>query len=397
MSGKRKRVLYMNLYTEMGGGENAVYEIVKGLDRSRFRPIMVFNRRGPFVEEVEKAGIETVILPYPSVMLKKLIVPGVFRDVLRASRVLKTYVREQNIDCLHCVDVLSLILLARTILTLRIPVAYNVIFFYERTRIILFNILAIVLVKEIVANSQAIRNDLLRRTVLLAGKTKVIYYGVDVRRFRPSTDGESSVLRRELRLSDSTKLVGMIARYDVWKGHSVFLKAAASVLKQRSDVKFVIVGGLLNAEIILPLQRYYDSVMAERRSLDLEKDVVMLPHRADIPEVLRALDVFVCPSKREPIPLIVFEAMASGVPVVAADSGGIPEQICPGTDGLLFRTDDAESLERAILQSLDDREGNRVMTRSARTKVETQFTVARFVREMEQVYEGVMRSAPKAA
>ena len=390
-------LLFVNLYTEMGGGEYAIYNLVKGIDRSRFRPMMAFNRMGPFVEEVEKAGIETVILPFPSVMLKKLVVPSVFLDVLRASKVLKQYVRDQSIDCLHCVDVLSLVLFARTILSLRIPVTYNVIFFYEWTRIVLFNILAIVLVKKIVANSQAIKNDLLQRTVFLSGKTQAIYYGIDVERFRPAMDGEANVLRREINLPASTKLVGMVARYDVWKGHAIFLEAAASVLKKRNDVKFVIVGGLLNAEIIMPLQEYYDSVMAKRRALKLENDVVIIPHRVDIPQVLRGLDVFVCPSKREPIPLIVFEAMASGVPVVAADSGGIPEQICHGTDGLLFRTDDAESLECAILQTLDDPEGNRTRTRSARKKIEGQFTVARFVREMEQMYEGVLHPTLRAA
>jgi glycosyltransferase involved in cell wall biosynthesis len=383
-------ILYVNLYTEMGGGEYALYNLVKGLDRSRFRPIMAFNRRGPFVDIVEAAGVETVILPYPSVMLKKLIMPGVFRDVLRASKVLKEYVRNNNIDCLHCVDVLSLIVFARTIFSLRIPVVYNVIFFYEWTRIILFNILAVVLVKKIITNSQAIKSDLLRRTVILSRKTQVVYYGIDAEKFRPLNDRDANAFLQGLNLAPTTKLVGMIARYDVWKGHRTFLEAAASVLKKRSDVKFVIIGGLLNAEIITPLKRYYDSVLECWRSLELENDVLMLPHRDDVPEVLRGLDVFVCPSRREPIPLIIFEAMASGVPIVAADSGGIPEQIVHEQDGLLFRTDDAESLEQTIIRCLDHPERSRALAVSARKKIEERFTVDRFVREMEKVYKEII-------
>jgi glycosyltransferase involved in cell wall biosynthesis len=387
---KRLTILFVNLYTEMGGGEYAIYNLVKGMDRSRFRPILAFNQRGPFVEQVEAAGVETVILPYPSVMLQKLILPKVFLDVLRASKVLKQYVREQNIDCLHCVDVLSLILFARTIISLRVPVVYNVIFFYEWTRMILFNILAVGLVKKIITNSEAIRSDLLKRTMFLSRKTEVVYYGIDVERFRPAKKDDINAFRQELKLEPQTKLVGMVARYDVWKGHTIFLQAAASILQKRHDVKFVIVGGLLNAEIITPLKRYYDSVRECWRSLGLEHDVLMLPHRNDIAEVLRGLDVFVCPSRREPIPLIVFEAMASGVPVVAADSGGIPEQIVHEQDGLLFRTDDAESLEEAIVRCLDHPEHSRAMTVSARKKIEARFTVNRFVREMEKEYEGVI-------
>lgn len=388
---KRLTILFVNLYTEMGGGEYAIYNLVKGIDRSHFRPIMAFNKRGPFVEKVEAAGVETVILPYPSVMLQKLIVPSVFRDVLRASKILKQYVREQKIDCLHCVDVLSLILFARAILSFRIPVVYNVIFFYEWTRIVLFNILAIVLVKRIITNSAAIKDDLLRRTLFLSNKTQVVYYGIDIERFRPLRDSDVNVFRRDVGISSSTKLVGMIARYDVWKGHKTFLEAAASVLKKRRDVKFVIVGGLLNAEIITPLKRYYESVMDYRKSLGLENDVLMLPHRDDIPEVLRGLDVFVCPSRREPIPLIVFEAMASGVPVIGADSGGIPEQIQHGTDGFLFRTDDALSLEETLMKVLSMNDELTTITSNARATVEQRFNVNRFVKEMEEVYEREVR------
>jgi glycosyltransferase involved in cell wall biosynthesis len=258
---------------------------------------------------------------------------------------------------------------------------------------VMFNFLAIFLVKKIVTNSQAIRNDLESRTMFLSGKTEVVYYGIDSSRFRPAVNGEANKLRNELSVERPAKLVGMIARYDVWKGHLTFLEAASIIRKSRSDVKFVIIGGLLNAEIITPLRQYYDSVQERRTSLGLDQDVIMISHRDDIPELLRGLDIFVCPSKREPIPLIVFEAMASGVPVVAADSGGIPEQISHEKDGFLFRTDDSASLSKAILTALDEKNGNRAMVQAARTKIEQQFSVGRFVKDMEKVYGNVMEMA----
>lgn len=386
-SDKKITILFVNLYTEIAGGEIAVYNTVKGLDKSRFHPIMLFNKRGPFVDKVEEAGIETVVLPYPVVMLQKLIVPSVMLDVMRSSGVLKQMVRERNVDLIHCVDVLSLILIARCSVGTRIPVVYNVIFFYEWTRLALFNLCAWFLVDTIITNSRAIRNDLLTRTIFLARKTQVIYYGVDPHMFHRSGSAEGNAVREELRIAPGTMLVGMIARFDVWKGHLTFLKAAALIRRQRPDVQFVIVGGLLNAEIITPLKKYYNDVMQCHRELDLGGTVQFLSHRNDIPEVLRGLDVFVCPSDREPIPFTVFEAMATGIPIVAADSGGIPEQINHDENGLLFATNDHVSLAAAILRLLDAPAERDRLGAAARRKVETDFSLTRFVSEMETVYE----------
>jgi len=380
----RTAILYLTLFKEMGGGEYAVYNLLKGLDRSRFRPVIVFNGNGPFVEKVRELGVEVEILDYPVVMIRDLVRPAVLWRTIRSSFGLHKFIMRQKIDIVHCTDVLSLLLLVRAAVTGRIRILYNVIFFHEWSRMVMFNLLALFFVDRIVTNSRAIRTDLLRRTAGLELKTVTIYYGIDLERFRPRQQGTVNILREEFGIPGEVKIVGMIARYDRWKGHFTFLEAAGRLFKTRRDVRFVIVGGLLNADILTPLRAYYDEVQRYRVTLGLEEGVVMIPHRDDIPAILTSLDVFVCPSVREPIPLIVFEAMASGVPVVAADSGGIPEQIDHGVDGYLFRTGDAGALAGAVGRCLDEPTGP--MTKAAREKVEREFTLGRYVREIESIY-----------
>src|SRR6516162_1249963 len=133
-------VLFINLYAEMGGGEVAVYELLKGLDRSRFHPIMMFNRRGPFVDKVESIGVDTVLIPFRTVMLKSLVSPKILLETVRASRSISRYLKGQAVHVIHCSDVLALILIAAPVVRLRIPVVYNMIFFYEWMRMVAFNI-----------------------------------------------------------------------------------------------------------------------------------------------------------------------------------------------------------------------------------------------------------------
>jgi glycosyltransferase involved in cell wall biosynthesis len=384
--GERTTIVFINLYTEMGGGEYAIYYLLRQLDRSRFRPIMMFNGRGPFVDRVEALGIETVIIPFPSVMLKRLVRPAIIRRAVETSRQMYRYFGNNQVDVIHCTDVISLLFIARAVRRWRIPVIYNVIFFHDRARMWLFNLLALALVDRIITNSNAVRTDLLRRTRLLAGKTSTVYYGIDVSTFRPRRDGEVSAFRAGLRLPPDAQLVAMVARVDTWKGHKTFLEAAARVRQQRKDVRFMVIGGVLNPGSVPAVQRYHDEVMRYRAELGLEEEVAFIPYQTDMPDVLRGLDVLVCPSFREPIPMIVFEAMASGVPVIGADSGGIPEQLDHGNDGYLFRTGDASSLAAVVLECMDAKKERARRASEARRKTETVFSLRRYVDSMQEVY-----------
>jgi len=235
----------------------------------------------------------------------------------------------------------------------------------------------------------AVQSDLQKRTLFLRQKIVQIYKAIDPMPFqRPSRD-RIDTFRQQLGVVNGRKLVGMVGRFDTWKGHTTFLEAASYLSQMRKDLRFVIVGGLLNADVLPSLRRYYDKVIRLRRNLRLESAVPILPHRSDMPEVLRGLDVLVCPSIREPIPMIILEAMAAGVPVVASDSGGNVEQIDDGADGFLFRTGDKVSLARAVSRCLEASSIPHV-TAQARKRLESQFGLSRYARAMEQLYEDVV-------
>src|SRR5467141_275035 len=364
-SGSKKKVLFMNLYTEMGGGEYAVYYLVKELDKSRFHPIMLFNKRGTFVEKIESLGVETSIVPFPAVMLKKLIAPNVLWKTMKASRELRRFLQKKEVDVIHCSDVLTLLLIALPAARCRIPVIYSVIFFYEPARMILLNVLGLLAVKRIIANSTVVKEDLLRRTVLLSKKVETLYQGVDTDQFRPSRNGEAKKLRHELRVEPGTKLVGMVGRFDPSKGHKIFLRAAAAVLQKRKDIRFVIVGGLLNEDVIPSLRRYLDSVIRHAEELDLGNHLVFLSHRDDAPEVIRSLDVLVCASVSEGFGLTVLEGLASGVPVVVSRSTGALEVVAGMAGVFVAETGDPASFATRIHEALVERKNPAVELQAA--------------------------------
>lgn len=324
---KPANVLFINLYTEMGGNEYAVLNLAKSMDRSRFTPVIMVNRPGPLVDLAKEAGIQTVIIGFRSVMLKKMIVPSNCIANMKASSEIHKYLHSAKIDIIHCSDILSLFLIMFPVLRLRIPVVFSVVFFYEWLRVALLNIMALFIIDRVVTNSIRGELDLKRKTFFLSKKITSIHPGVDTALFRPRGETGMNALRKELGISPSTKIIGMVARFDPAKDHATFLRTAAAMTRDRSDLQFIVIGGLLMSDSLPSWKRYHDEIMALHTSLGLGNKVVFLNHRNDSPELIRSLDLLVCPSTREAFGLVVLEGVASGVPVVVSKGVGALEAV----------------------------------------------------------------------
>jgi glycosyltransferase involved in cell wall biosynthesis len=332
---EKKNILYVCIYTAMGGGEYGLLNLIRYLDRDKYHPIVLFNDEGPLVEHLRWLNVEILIVPFSTVMLKQLISPKIFWHNFKASFLLRSKLKDKKIDLIQSADVLSLLLLLPTILFRRIPIIYSVIFFYESSRAVLFNLLAFIKVKKIITLSKIVGDDLLRKTVGLKDKLHCIYWGVDTSLFYRRSPEEKTRLRHKLGLPDDKKLIGFIGRYDTWKGHLTFLEAARNLNQNHSDLCFLVVGGAMTEEIIPEVRQYHRQVSDAVSLFNSPDTLIVWDHREDVPEIMACLDVFVCPSDYEPLGLVVFEAVACGLPVVASRTVGAVE-VLEGIDSLFL-------------------------------------------------------------
>ena len=175
-------------------------------------------------------------------------------------------------------------------------------------------------------------------------------------------------------------LVGVVARLQPEKGVATFLKAAALVSKASPGARFLVVGdGPLREELL---------GLAGR--LGMEDRVRFLGYRTDARALIGLLDVLVVPSLTEGSPLIVLEAMAAGVPVVASAVGGIPDQARHGEEGLLVPPGDPEALAGAMGELLRDPSRARLLGAAGRRRTENEFSHETLVRRIEGIYRAVL-------
>ncbi len=211
-------------------------------------------------------------------------------------------------------------------------------------------------------------------------KVRIIPNGVDTDRFHPRWP-DRRVLE-ELGLEPGAPVAGIVAALRPEKNHELFLRAAALVHAARPNARFLVVGDG-------PRRAALEQRAAE---LKLTDAVRFLGTRADVPEVLSAVDVLLLTSHMEANPVSILEAMAAEKPVVATRVGSVPETVHDGATGYLVEPDDAEALAARTMALFDDRTHAETLGRAGRETVLRHWSIDRMVRGYEQllreIYEG---------
>jgi glycosyltransferase involved in cell wall biosynthesis len=200
--------------------------------------------------------------------------------------------------------------------------------------------------------------------------------GISLERFQP-LPAERARIRRELRVSDDAPLVGAVAVFRKQKRLDLWLRAARTIVTQRPEVRFVLVGdGPLRAEVEAGIQ-----------ALGLAGSVLLPGLQADVRPYLAAMDAYLMTSDFEGLPIALLEAMASGLPAVVTDAGGIPGVIEHGRNGFMLARGDVAGIERTLQYVLAvTPEERKAWGAAARSRVAEHFSTARMMRAIERIY-----------
>jgi glycosyltransferase involved in cell wall biosynthesis len=175
-------------------------------------------------------------------------------------------------------------------------------------------------------------------------RLRVIPNGIQLERFRAVPSDARVRVRQSLGIPVDRPALGMFGRMYPVKGHRAMLRMLPEILRGCPDALLLIAGDG-------PERGPCEALAA---SLGLDRSVIFLGHRNDIPELLSACDLFMMPSETEGLPYTAIEAYAMGVPVVGFDVGGVGEVVDDGADGFLVPHGDSAAFCAAVLSLLID-------------------------------------------
>ncbi len=199
---------------------------------------------------------------------------------------------------------------------------------------------------KILADANAVKQKLVTENKIASEKIAVVGSAVDLARFQT---GDGAKFRREMNFAPDAPLIVNIGMIRSDKGQMRLVSAATTVLKQRPDARFIFVG-----------KGTRDGNREERMREMIAKTgfadkILMLGFRWDTPDILAAANMLAISSLgTEASPIVLREAFAAGVPVIATRIGDVPEIIRDGENGLLVEPNDRDALADAIMRFINE-------------------------------------------
>jgi glycosyltransferase involved in cell wall biosynthesis len=376
------KITYVLPNVESGGTERHVLSLARRLDGSRFSLSMVTTAGGGSLYDDFSALMPVTVLGEPKRSrrfrkgpLEHLRTIGVVARLLRHStpNILHAYLPAANV-----IGPLAARLsgVPRVIVSKRALAEYKALYPLLRRVEPLGNRLADV----ILVNSDAVRRDVERTERHWKGKFRKIYNGVAP--IEPWAPDEVMAFRRCEGIPADALVALCVSNFYPYKGHEELVEAAVGVVQAFPNVIFLMVGrdsGTMEA------------TKARVRELGIEGSIRFVGSRTDVPDLLRASDLFVHPSREEGFSNAILEAMAAELPVVACAVGGNPEAVVDGETGRLVPPREPERFAGALMELLADESKRRTFGEAGRRRATERFSLDRMVEEMESLYDSLAR------
>ena len=198
--------------------------------------------------------------------------------------------------------------------------------------------------------------------------------GVDPSRFGPDTKVRRRV-RKEIGAAEETVVILMVGRMVAEKGYPELFRAMRD-LDTDAPVELWVAGERLPSDHAAGV----DAVLAEiEADPGWARRIRFLGYRGDVPDLMRAVDIFTLPSHREGMPRSIIEAMFSGLPVVATDIRGSREEVIDGVTGVMVPVRDAAALASALGDLADDAAARKRLGEAGRTRALAEYDEARVI------------------
>lgn len=356
----------------LGGAENLLLTLARNIDRDKFNLIIVcLNDEGYIAERIKEEGFNVICMGQSRNTHEKL-----FR--------LMKLIKFEKIDIVHThlyqadfwgrlISFFMKVIVCRTEHG-NIDSFKNKPFYCRASEYLGINKILDNISHAVIYISEAQKKDFSK--IRNTNGRPIVYNAFDERGFFESKNKE--YVRAYEGFSPNDILIGAVSRLTVHKGHEFLFRAMKEVTKKQKHIcaKLLVIGSG-DEEHNLKELAY---------KLNLEKNILFFGVRKNIPDLMKAMDIFVHPSLFEPFGITIVEAMYSGLPVVATNVGGIPEIVKDGETGLLVSPRDYGALADALLRLIEDPAMARSMGENGRAEALLRFSGRRYAGDLERLY-----------
>jgi glycosyltransferase involved in cell wall biosynthesis len=364
---KKINVLHIIKSLGRGGAEMLLPATVHHHNKEQFdfHCIYFLPWKDQMVKALEAEGVKVTCMPANNNLQMLLRIPAVRR-----------YIKQHSIDVVHAHLPWAGVVAARAGKAAGVPVIYT-----EHNNVNRYHAVTKWLNKnsynhytKVLAVSSDAKNAATAQFQHVPCSIETLYNGVDTSFFELK-EGMKEKSKEQLQLPSGKLIVTNVAVFRTQKRLDRWLQIAQQVLKQTTEVQFVLIGDG-------PLR---ESIQQQAATLGI-KDAVLMPGlQKEMYNWFAATDVFLMSSDWEGLPIALLEAMSMGCVPVVSDAGGIPEVVTEEC-GVVYEKENIERAAAAILSLEKDRRALKAYSFNSRKRIEEAYSLRRMVGELERVY-----------
>lgn len=383
---EQKRIVWLIDVLGRGGAERLMVPLMQHIDTERFQTRVCVLREkygNPVAEELKRMGVKVDMLP-----VNRL------RDLTAIPRMVR-YFRRHQTDLVHtqlefanalgnaAAGMMGLPSVC-TIHTLEDPAPGSKK--HRRMKLMWWSLRRFC--DRVITVSEGARRHYLAVSGDMPDKVVTLHNGIDLSSFPKLGPDKRVELRESLGVPAHAPLMVTVAVLRPQKGIQYMIEALPAILEAVPDAFYMVVGD----------GDYYQVLMESAQKSDVGERVVFTGFRQDIASLLSISDLFVLPTLAEALPTVLAEAMATSLPLIVSEVGGVPEMVVDGVNGLLLPPADVDRLAAACIHVLRDEVDARRMGEAGWQIVNERFNIRKQVQRLGDLYDEVLeRSAGRYA
>jgi len=381
---RKINLLYIITKLELGGAQKQLLNLIRCLDKERFSTLLFTAQEGLLAQEASSIADLTL---NKSRYLERAINP--VKDLLALIE-LSFFIKKNKIDIVHTHSSKAGILGRLAARLARVKIIIHTVHGWsfndyqsslKRIFFIWLERIAATFTDKLIVVSKYDMAKGLEYHIGSADKYAVIKYGIDYQEF---TTNEQNI-KEELGIPANNSVVTMISCLKPQKSPQDFIRIAALVTKELSNVKFILAGDG-------SLRRAVEDLVNE---FNLEQKVILLGWRKDTPRLLSITDVLLLTSLWEGLPIAVLEGMSCAKPVIATNTGGIAELIRDGETGFLVKPGNIKMISKKLIILLRDERLRQIIGQKAKDSLGLDYSIDNMSSATQRLYVALTSSPNK--
>lgn len=364
----KKRLLQITHDLDLGGLQQVVVNLCRCINREEYEiRVLCLREKGMYTDQLEEINVPVDLIKQEQ-----------GTDYLSFMKVAR-YLKEHQIDIIHTHNTqplidgtLGSIFSGRRCHIIHTDHARN---FPDKMRYMLAEHFMSYYVNKMVGVSRHTTQNLIKYEKIPQRKTCTIENGIYGDIYKKNINRDAKL--DELNIEKNAFVIGSAGRFSEQKGLKYLIQAMPGIIKKISNVHLILAGdGELRSDL---------EDLATK--LEVSSKVSFIGSRKDMPEILKIFDVFILPSLWEGLPMIILEAMATMLPIIASDVGGISRAVKDKETGILIQPGSVYDIEKQLVYLYNNKEFMERIANNAVRYFDQEFEARTMAKEYEKLYE----------